>query len=55
MLKLILLLIIVLFPLRAIACENLGNPSWWKSYPEEAEILSEIGICSDINLPGKGG
>ena len=45
----------VLFPLSAIACENLGNPSWWESYPEEAEVLSEIGICSDINLPGKGG
>ena len=55
MLKLLLLFIMVLFPLRAIGCENLGNPSWWESYPEKAEILSEIGICSDINVPGKGG
>jgi len=53
--KLLIVSILMLFPLKAISCENLGNPSWWESYPEEAEILSEIGICSDINLPGKGG
>ena len=51
--KAYLVFFFIIIPFKVISCENLSDPSWWESYPEKTEILSEIGMCSDINLPGK--